>query len=151
MSDTAAATAEPKMPEKLRARPTSPHLSIYRWQISMTLSILHRATGMALAVGLLFLVWWLYAVLCGPAAYDCFLDFTHSIIGRIFLVGWTWSLCYHMLNGIRHLFWDMGKGYEISTMTQTGIMVVLGSFILTALLWLLAFTTAPQIMGAVHG
>ncbi len=147
MSDTAAATAEPKM----KPRPTSPHLSIYRWQISMSLSILHRATGMALAFGLLFLIWWLYAVLFGPAAYGCFLSFTHSIVGRIFLVGWTWSLSYHLLNGIRHLFWDMGRGYEISTMTQTGIMVVLGSFIITALLWLLALTTAPQIMGAVHG
>jgi len=147
MSDTAAAADAPKM----KPRPTSPHLSIYRWQISMSLSILHRMTGIALAFGLLFLTWWVFAVLCGPAAYDYFLDFTRSIFGRIFLIGWSWSLVYHKLNGIRHLFWDMGKGFEIPNMTQSGIMVVLGSFIFTALIWLLAFTTAPQVIGAMHG
>jgi len=147
MSDTAAAPAEPT----IKPRPTSPHLSIYRWQISMSLSILHRLTGTALAFGLVFLTWWVFAVLCGPVAYETFLDFTRSIVGRVFLIGWSWSLMYHMLNGIRHLFWDMGKGFEIPTMTQSGIMVVLGSFILTALIWLLAFTTTPQVTGAMHG
>ncbi len=151
MSDTAAAADAPKMKRSSDFRPTSPHLSIYRPQISTVLSILHRLTGMALAFGLLFLTWWVFAVLCGPVAYDYFLDFTRSVLGRVFLIGWSWSLVYHKLNGIRHLFWDIGKGYEIPTMTQSGIMVVLGSFVLTALIWLLAFTAAPQMMGGFRG
>lgn len=148
MSETAAAA---DAPNKMKPRPTSPHLSVYRWQITMSMSILHRLTGVALAFGLLFLTWWVMAVLCGPDAYAVFIGFTKSILGRLFMIGWSWALMYHMLNGVRHLYWDIGKGYELQTVTQTGIVVIIGSFILTALIWLLAFTTAPQITGAVHG
>jgi len=135
----------------IKPRPTSPHLSIYRWQITMSLSILHRLTGMALAFGLLFLTWWVMAILYGPPAYDCFLSFTRSVIGKVFLVGWSWSLVYHKLNGIRHLFWDAGKGFQMQTATQSGMMVVIGSFVLTALIWILAYSTAPQFTGGLHG
>ena len=143
MSETAVPGPKP--------RPTSPHLSIYRLEITSALSIIHRLTGIVLAIGLLFLTWWAMAVLFGPNAYAIFLDFTRSILGRLFLIGWSWALFYHMLNGVRHLFWDMGKGFDMQSVTQTGIMVLLGSVILTAGVWLLAFTTAPQGMEIMHG
>lgn len=135
----------------LKPRPTSPHLSIYRPQITSVLSIFHRMTGIVLSVGLLFLVWWLLAIQYGPNAYEHFTDFTRSILGIVFMVGWTLSLFYHMLNGIRHLFWDMGIGYRMETVTQTGMMVLIGAGVLTAIVWVLAMTGVPQISGAMHG
>lgn len=147
MSQTSEALSSPSA----RARPTSPHLSIYRPQITSVLSIFHRFTGIALTAGLLFLTWWMLAILYGPNAYGTFLNFTRSIPGQIFLWGWSWSLFYHMLNGIRHLFWDMGKGYKLETVTQSGIMVLVGSVLFTALLWLLACSSLPQNPGVMYG
>ena len=102
-------------------RPLSPYTSIYRWQITMTLSILHRITGVVLAIGAFGLAWWLLA-LSGSVTgdvqyagrdYDQFMSFAASIPGRILIVGFCYCLIYHLLNGIRHLFWDAGKGFEI--------------------------------------
>lgn len=129
------------------ARPTSPHLSIYRPQITSGLSILHRFTEIALAFGLVFLTWGLWSVMVGPGAYEQFVGFCKSFFGRVMMVGWTWALSYHMLNDIRHLFWDMGKGFELPTVTQSGIMVVLASFALTALVWVLALYGALPMAG----
>jgi len=117
------------------ARPLSPHLSIYRWQIQMITSILHRATGIALAAGTILLVVALLALASGQGAYDSVRAFCGSWIGLILLVGWTWSLAYHLLNGIRHLLQDVGMGYLPAQFVRNGWLVVIGSLLLTALVW----------------
>jgi succinate dehydrogenase / fumarate reductase cytochrome b subunit len=117
-------------------RPLSPHLQIYRWQWTMALSILHRATGVALAVGALLLVCWLMSVATGPEAYGNIQAFLASIVGKILLIGWTWSLFYHLANGIRHLVWDAGKGYSLPVAQASGYAVFIVSVIATAAVWL---------------
>jgi|SRR6185312_3035278 len=112
-------------------RPLSPHLGIYRWQITMTMSILHRATGVALAVGSLMLVWWLVAAGIGPDAFDTVHRFLSSGLGQFLLIGWTFSLYYHMWNGIRHLCWDAGWGFQIKTFYITGYLVWVMALIMT--------------------
>ena len=87
-------------------RPLSPHLQVYRFQITMSLSILHRITGVGLAVGTLLLLWWLIAVAAGPEAYGLVLGFVYSWIGRLLLFGWTVALFYHLCNGVRHMLWE---------------------------------------------
>jgi succinate dehydrogenase / fumarate reductase, cytochrome b subunit len=114
-------------------RPISPHIGIYKPQITSVLSITHRITGFALYVGAILLVWWIVANIYGCGS--CINSLITSSVGRIFLILWSLALFYHMLNGIRHLFWDMGKGFEIKTVNLTGILVVLSSLILTALSW----------------
>src|SRR5579863_9049916 len=112
-------------------RPLSPYW-IYRWQITMTMSILHRATGVALAVGSIALVWWLMAAGMGPDAYGYAHAFFASWFGQLLLIGWTFSLFYHLCNGIRHLAWDAGWGFEIKTMYITGYLVWAVALLLTA-------------------
>jgi len=113
-------------------RPLSPHLGIYRWQITMTMSILHRATGVALAVGSLMLVWWLVAAGIGPDAYDTVHSFLSAWYGQVLLIGWTFSLFYHLCNGVRHLAWDAGWGFQIRTFYITGYAVWAVALLLTA-------------------
>ncbi len=120
-------------------RPLSPHLSVYKPQISSTLSILHRATGVALAVGVLVLAWWLVAIAGGAEAYDQFMVCMSSIPGKLVLLGFTVALNYHLLNGIRHLYWDTGRGFEIDSLHRTGWMVVIGTALLTVVEWALAY------------
>jgi succinate dehydrogenase / fumarate reductase cytochrome b subunit len=122
------------------ARPLSPHLSIYRWQIQMVTSILHRATGIALAAGTILLVVALLALASGPEAYARVQGFCASWIGLLLLLGWTWSLAYHLLNGIRHLLQDAGLGYAPQQFVRNGWIVVVGSVVLTALVWACVFT-----------
>lgn len=119
-------------------RPTSPHLQIYRWQITMVLSILHRATGVALAVGTLVLVWWLIAAAAGPEAYAGVAWFLGSWLGYLVLIGWSFSLFYHLCNGIRHLAWDAGWGFEIPTFYRTGWTAVTAAAVLTLAAWVAA-------------
>lgn len=121
------------------ARPLSPHLSIYRWQIQMVTSILHRATGIALAAGTILLVIALLALASGPAAYAKVQAFAASWIGTILLLGWTWSLAYHLLNGIRHLLQDVGLGYLPAQFVRNGWLVVIGSLVLAVLVWICVF------------
>ena len=113
-------------------RPLSPHLGVYRWQITMTMSILHRATGVALAVGTLALVYWLLAAGVGPDAYAGAQWLFGSWLGQFLLWGWTFSLFYHLCNGIRHLAWDAGWGFEIKTLYVTGYTVWAAAALLTA-------------------
>ena len=120
-------------------RPLSPHLQVYRWQITMALSILHRMTGVALAVGTLLLVWWLLAAAAGPVPYETVQNFIGSWIGRLLLFGWSFALFYHLCNGLRHLAWDAGWGFEIKTMTMTGWLVVAASLVLTLVAWVLGY------------
>ena len=122
------------------ARPLSPHLSVYRWQIQMMTSIVHRATGIALSVGLLLVAWVLIALASGPDAFATVAAFCKSWIGMLVLIGFTWSLAFHLLNGIRHLWQDLGIGYEIATFVRAGWIVVIGSLVLTALVWFCVLT-----------
>jgi len=114
-----------------RVRPTSPHALIYRWQIGNTLSILHRLTGAALAVGLLALSYWLIALASGPGSYAAAARLLRSPLGLVVLFGWTFSFMFHLLNGVRHLFWDAGKGFERKQRHASGWFAVLGAIALT--------------------
>lgn len=120
-------------------RPLSPHLTVYRPQLTSVLSILHRMTGVALGAGTLLLVWWLAAAASGPEAFATAQAFTGSVIGRLLLLGWTWALLYHLCNGIRHLFWDAGLGYEIATVNRSGWAVVAASAALTLAVWIFGY------------
>lgn len=116
-------------------RPLSPHLQIYRWQITMLMSIAHRITGIALAVGTLLLVWWLVALAAGPAAFAQAQGFIGSWFGLLLLFGWSVALFYHLCNGIRHLVWDAGRGFEISSMYASGYAVLAATAALTVIAW----------------
>ncbi len=122
-------------------RPLSPHIQVYRWQITMTLSILHRATGIALTVGTLLLAYWLIAAAAGPEAFATAQALIGSWFGRLLLFGWSYALFYHLCNGIRHLAWDAGWGYELGTMAATGWFVVFVSVLMTFLAWVLGYMT----------
>lgn len=117
-------------------RPISPHLFIYRWPMTMTVSILHRVTGMTLSVGLVVFVAWLLAAAAGPDAYAQFAAVLGSVPGRVFLVLWTATLFFHLANGVRHLFWDLGMGFEIPQANATGWTVIASTFVLTLAYWL---------------
>lgn len=120
-------------------RPLSPHLGVYRWQISNSLSILHRATGVMLAFGAFALVGWLVSLVAGPAAYGSLNDFFAGPLGALMLLGWTFCFYYHLSNGIRHLAWDTGHGFEKERARQTGWLVVAVAVIMTAGTWIAAF------------
>lgn len=120
-------------------RPLSPHLQIYRWQWTMALSILHRATGIALAAGTLLLLYWLLSAAAGPEVYAQAEACLGSWIGRTLLLGWSFALFYHLANGIRHLFWDLGRGYELKTAERSAKLVIAASILLTIGAWLAAY------------
>lgn len=120
-------------------RPLSPHLQVYRWQLTSVLSILHRMTGVALAVGTLLLVYWLVAAAAGPQAFAAAQGLVGSILGRLLLFGWTLALFYHLCNGIRHLFWDAGRGFELKTAYASGWAVVVASALLSVLAWIAGY------------
>lgn len=117
------------------ARPLSPHLQVYRPQLTSILSITHRATGVALAVGTLLLVWWLIGVASGPEQYGLVQSVIGSWVGRLLLLGWTFALFFHLANGIRHLFWDAGYGFELKTTYASGWAAVVIALALTILTW----------------
>lgn len=122
-------------------RPLSPHLQIYKWQWTMAYSIFHRATGIALAVGTIFLTWWLVALAMGPESFATVQAFAGSIIGRLVLFGWTWALFYHFGNGIRHLFWDSGAGFDLEVAEKTGHAMLAFSVIATVAVWVIAYAS----------
>jgi succinate dehydrogenase / fumarate reductase cytochrome b subunit len=122
-----------------RARPLSPHLTIYRWQVTMLASITHRVTGAGLGVGALVLVWWLVAVSNGPEGYENFMSYAETPLGLLILLGFTWALAFHFLNGIRHLAWDLGYGFEKRTATQTGSLVYVMSVVLAIAIFAFAW------------
>jgi len=119
-------------------RPLSPHLSIYRWPITMASSILHRATGVGLAVGFIVYVAWLFDAASGPNAYSTFLGAMESTPGCVLLVGWSYAFFYHLANGIRHLVWDTGRGLEKEQATASAWFVIVASIALTAAFWWVA-------------
>jgi len=119
-------------------RPLSPHLQIYKPQITSALSILHRLTGVALAVGTLILVYWLAAAAAGPEAYLQAREVLDSWFVKLVLFGFTFALFYHLANGVRHLCWDLGFGFEITTVALTGKIVLAVAGLLTLVAWMLA-------------
>ena len=120
-------------------RPLSPHIQVYRWQWTMTLSIVHRATGIALAGGTLLLTWWIVAAAAGPGYFAAAQSFIGSIVGQILLFGWTASLFYHLCNGLRHLLWDTGKGLDLVSARASGLLVVAAAGGLTILAWIVGY------------
>jgi succinate dehydrogenase / fumarate reductase cytochrome b subunit len=121
-----------------RERPLSPHLQVYRWQITMTMSILHRVSGVILTFGAFALAWWLMAVATGGESYDRAARCLASPFGKLILFGFSLALVYHLLNGIRHLLWDAGWGFEIPEFYRTGWTVAVLTVALTAAIWFVA-------------
>ena len=116
-------------------RPLSPHLTIYRWPITMTLSILHRITGVALAVGLIAFVFWLEAIAYEAVSYDLISETMRSVIGQFALLGWLFSFFFHLSNGIRHLIWDTGHLFEKRQADLSAWLVLVAAVVLTACYW----------------
>jgi succinate dehydrogenase / fumarate reductase cytochrome b subunit len=116
-------------------RPLSPHLSIYRWPVTMVSSILHRGTGLAMSVGFVLFVFWLADAANGPEAYAVFAGAAGSTFGLILLIGWSFAFFYHLSNGIRHLVWDTGRGFEKAQATASAWIVIVLAVVLTAAFW----------------
>ena len=132
-------SSEPAASGGLRPRPLSPHLQIYRRQLTSVLSILHRATGLALSAGALLLVWWLIAAAAGPESYARFAAAAGSIPGRVLLLGWTLSFFYHLANGIRHLWWDTGRGLDLPSVYRSGYAVLAFTLAASLAAWILGY------------
>jgi len=116
--------------------PLSPHLQIYRWHISSLLSIIHRISGVINLLALILIFFWLIFLSLGENNYQSFLLVINSFIGKFILIGFTWSMNFHLLSGIRHLVWDLGYGFEIKTANITGAIVFISSLVLTIIFWL---------------
>ena len=118
--------------------PLSPHLQIYRWHISSLLSITHRISGVVNLLALILIFFWLLFLSFGENNYELFLLSINSFFGKFILIGFTWSMSFHILSGIRHLAWDLGYGFEIKTANISGVIVIISSLVLTIIFWLLA-------------
>ena len=118
--------------------PLSPHLQIYRWQISSLLSITHRISGIINLLALILIFFWLIFLSLGESNYELFLLAINSFFGKFILIGFTWSMCFHILSAIRHLAWDLGYGFEIKTANISGIIVIIFSLFLTIVFWIFA-------------
>jgi succinate dehydrogenase / fumarate reductase cytochrome b subunit len=116
-------------------RPLSPHLSIYRWPITMTMSILHRATGVAMSVGFIVLAGWLFDAAMGAETYAAMLSYLDTMVGKLLLMGWSFAFFFHLANGVRHLVWDSGRGFEKTTANASAWFVLLLAIVFTALFW----------------
>ncbi|SEV94711.1 succinate dehydrogenase, cytochrome b556 subunit [Luteibacter sp. 329MFSha] len=121
-------------------RPLSPHLQVYKWQVQMVSSILHRATGIINAVGSLVVVWGLASIAAGPEAFATFTGIAGSAFGTILLIAWTLNFFYHLCNGIRHLAQDAGAGYAVQSFIRSSWMSIVGAVVLTALVWAYVLT-----------
>ncbi|RDS86549.1 succinate dehydrogenase, cytochrome b556 subunit [Dyella psychrodurans] len=121
-------------------RPLSPHLQIYKWQVQMVTSILHRATGIVLAVGTLLIVWGMLSLAAGEDAFNQFKVCMGSPLGMIVMIGWSWAFFYHLCNGVRHLVQDAGAGYAISQFVRSSWLSVIISMVLTLLVWVYVLT-----------
>jgi succinate dehydrogenase / fumarate reductase, cytochrome b subunit len=124
------------MAETRRAeRPLSPHLQIYRWTVTMTVSVLHRITGAALYFGVVLSLWWLLAAAISDSAFETAESVFSHWLGELVLFGFSWALIHHMLGGIRHLIWDTGRGLDLRSANQLAWANIGGSIVLTVLLW----------------
>ena len=118
--------------------PLSPHLQIYRWHISSLLSITHRISSIINLLALILIFFWLIVLSFGESNYELFLLTINSFLGKFILIGFSWSMSFHILSGIRHLVWDLGYGFEIKTANISGIIVIISSLALTIAFWLFA-------------
>ena len=116
--------------------PLSPHLQIYRWHISSLLSITHRISGVINLLALILIFFWLIFLSLGENNYQSFLLIINSFVGKFILIGFTWSMSFHLLSGIRHLVWDLCYGFEIRTANITGGIVIISSLVITIIFWL---------------
>jgi len=121
------------------ARPLSPHIQIYRWTLTMMLSILHRASGIALYAGTGLLAWWLLAAASGPDAYSVVQGASSAWYGRLVLFGYTWALFHHMFGGIRHFIWDTGRGFDLKHVEILARITALVPPVLTLIVWVAAY------------
>jgi succinate dehydrogenase / fumarate reductase cytochrome b subunit len=119
-------------------RPLSPHLQVYKKSLTMTLSIVHRITGVALAAGILLLVWWLTAAATSDQYFDLVRAVFGSLLGKLVLFGFTWALIHHTFGGIRHLVWDVGHGFDLKDVELGAKLSLAGSIILTVIVWAIA-------------
>ena len=130
-------------PQRPVSRPLSPHLQVYRWGWHMAVSIVHRVTGVALATaGVVLTLWWLGAAASGPEAYARFHSVISSLLGRLVLLGLTFTVFQHMMSGLRHLYLDTGRGYDLAENRRLSIACFLGSVLLTLAVWGLSFSGA---------
>ena len=121
-----------------RQRPISPHIQVYRWQVQMVTSILHRATGIVLVAGSLLFAWGLWALAAGPEQWAGFSECARSIPGFVVLFGWSWAFAYHLANGIRHVIQDAGWGFAIPEFIRNSWTTIIASLVITALVWFAA-------------
>ncbi|MCZ6524499.1 MAG: succinate dehydrogenase, cytochrome b556 subunit [Alphaproteobacteria bacterium] len=120
-------------------RPLSPHLQIYRWQLTSVMSMLHRISGVTLVGGTLLLTWWLVAAVEGPEEFEVVQGVIGSWYGQAVLLGFTLALFYHLCNGIRHLVWDLGLGLELDSVYRSGRAVIIATVLLTVLSWMVGY------------
>jgi len=123
-------------------RPLSPHLQIYRPQLTSVLSISHRITGLVLIAGSALLTAWLVALAGGPESFESMRGLLGSIPGRLILFAFTLALFFHLCNGIRHLFWDSGRGFELDSAYRSGWAVLAASVVLTLVAWIIGYAGA---------
>jgi succinate dehydrogenase / fumarate reductase cytochrome b subunit len=123
-------------------RPLSPHLQIYKPQITTALSIFHRISGCALSAGTLLLVWWLVAAATSDSAFTTVSAVVHTWVGHLVLFGWTVALWYHFCTGVRHLFWDAGYGFELPQVHASGRLVLVATAVLSVLTWIIGLLVA---------
>ena len=115
--------------------PLSPHIQIYNWHISSLVSISHRITGVINILMLSLLCFWIWALIFGNDNYQLIFKFFNSIFGKFFIISFIWSYSFQILSEIRHWFWDLGYGFELTTSKITGVLVILGSIFLTIILY----------------
>ena len=118
-------------------KPLSPHIQIYSWNISSLISISHRITGIINIVALTIICFWIALFLFGNSIYDIVQNILNSFFGKLLVIGITWSFSFQILSEIRHLFWDLGYGFELKTSKISGVIVIFGSFIITILIYIL--------------
>lgn len=122
-------------------RPLSPHLSVYRWGVGNSLSILHRLTGLMLSAGALVFTAWLVGIAAGPASYLGVVGWLRLPLGAVLLFAWTFCFFFHLCNGLRHLAWDAGYGFEMAQARASGFAAIAGGVLLTVVFWVIALTS----------
>ncbi len=131
--------SEQTTPSRPAAAPLSPHLQVWRWHPTMATSILHRASGVANYAGAFVVVFWLMALALGPDAYAAAEGLLLSPLGRVVLFGFTLSVVYHLLNGVRHLVWDAGKGFSPGVANAVSVLILIAAAGLSVGIWLAAY------------
>ena len=121
-------------------RPVSPHLQIYKPQLTSVLSFLHRISGVILAFGAILVAVWLSSIAYNQELFEAIFAFLSGVLGRTFLFAWTLTLFYHLCNGVRHLFWDSGRGFELKQVYLSGWAAIFATIVLTVLVWTVGYT-----------